>query len=144
MTFLPITWRELRVSSRRKGLFRVRRWTALLAMVVSLVSLAAVMTTRRGGNPGNTLFNILTGYAFGLSLLSGVGLTADSLSEERREGTLGLLFLTNTKEYDLVLGKFISNAVTAFYVLLALLPITALPVLLGGVTGAEFWRRALA
>jgi len=42
------------------------------------------------------------------------------------------------------LGKFLPNLLSAFYILLALLPITALPLLFGGVTGPEFWRRALA
>ena len=142
MIFLPIAWRELRVASRRTSLFRLRWWAVLLAIFVGLISLAVVALSRRGANLGNPLFNILTGYAFGLALLS-AALTADSVSEERREGTLGLLFLTEMKGYDVVVGKFISGAIYASYALLALLPITALPVLLGGVTGAEFWRRAL-
>jgi hypothetical protein len=144
MTFLAIALRELRILSRRKELFRVRWWAVVLAMVVGFFSLAIVATSRSSRNLGNPLFNILTGYAFGISLLSGVGLTADALSLEKREGTLGLLFLTEMNGYDIVLGKLISRGVHAFYALLALLPITAMPLLLGGVTGAEFWRRALA
>ena len=38
----------------------------------------------------------------------------------------------------------IANSLNAFYGLLALMPVMALPLLLGGVTGAEFWRTALA
>jgi ABC-type transport system involved in multi-copper enzyme maturation permease subunit len=144
MAFLPLVQRELRTAARRKTMFRVRWWTALLAIAVGFVSLGFVAVTRARGGIGNPLFNILTGYALGLCLLSGVVLTADSLSEEKREGTLGLLFLTNLKSCDVMLGKFIPSLLIGTYVLLALLPITAIPLLLGGVTGGEFWRVALA
>src|SRR5215831_2821308 len=144
MAFVPIVQRELRAAVRRKGMFRVRWWAALLAIAVGFVSLGFVAATRPRGSVGNPLFSILTGYALGLCLLSGVVLTADSLSEERREGTLGLLFLTNLKGYDVVMGKFIPSFLIGAYVLFALLPITAIPLLLGGVTGGEFWRVALA
>jgi len=144
MAFLPIVQRELRAATRRKAVFRVRWWTALLAIVVGFVSLGLAAVARPWGGSGNPLFNIFTGYALGLCLLSGVVLTADSLSEEKREGTLGLLFLTNLKSYEVVLGKFIPSVLIGTYVLFALLPITAIPLLLGGVTGGEFWRVALA
>ena len=62
----------------------------------------------RSGGAGKALYTTLTGFAFGLCLLAGVLLTADCLSEEKREGTLGLLFLTDLKGYDVVLGKFMA------------------------------------
>src|SRR5207249_6437205 len=144
MSFLPIVERELRAAARRKSTYRIRSWTALLAVVVSFCSLMVLWLARGRGSLGHPLFTYLTGYAFGLCLLAGVFLTADCLSEEKREGTLGLLFLTDLHGYDVVLGKFVAMLVNALYGLLALLPITAFPLLLGGVTGGEFWRRALA
>jgi len=45
-----------------------------------------------------TAFGIV---AFGFTLLCGVFLTSDCLSEEKREGTLGLLFLTDLKGFDI-------------------------------------------
>jgi ABC-type transport system involved in multi-copper enzyme maturation permease subunit len=144
MSFLPIVQRELRAAARRKSTFRIRSWTVILAIIVSFFALAFFLLTRGRGNLGNPLFTYLTRYAFGLCLLAGVFLTADSLSEEKREGTLGLLFLTDLHGYDVVLGKFVAMLVNALYGLLALLPIIAIPLLLGGVTGAEFWRTALA
>ena len=57
---------------------------------------------------------------------------------------MGLLFLTDLKGYDVVLGKFIARSLPALYGLLALLPLIGIPLLLGGVTGSEFWRMALA
>ena len=76
-------------------------------------------------------------------LLSGVWFTADCLSEEKREGTLGLLFLTDLKGYDVVFGKLVATSLNGFYAVLAVVPILALPLLLGGVTGGEFGRMAL-
>src|SRR5947209_6973697 len=144
MTFLPIVERALRAAARRKSTYRIRSWTAVLAILVSFFSLLFLWLARGRGSLGNPLFTYLTGYAFGLCVLAGVFLTADCLSEEKREGTLGLLFLTDLHGYDIVLGKFVAMLVNALYGLLALLPITAIPLLLGGVTGVEFWRTALA
>jgi ABC-type transport system involved in multi-copper enzyme maturation permease subunit len=143
MTFLPLVGREMRAVARHRGILRVRWWAALLAISVAVVLLAALAATSSGSRLSKPFFSILTGYAFGLSLLTGI-LTADSLSSERREGTLGLLFLTELKGYDVVLGKFIPSLLNSFYILLALLPITALPLLFGGITITEFWRRAMA
>src|SRR6267143_6346346 len=81
--------------------------------------------------------------AFGFALATGVFLTGDCLSEEKREGTLGLLFLTDLRGYDVVLGKLISHSVQAFYGLLAAFPVLALTLLAGGVSGGEFWRMML-
>src|SRR5438094_2612698 len=99
---------------------------------------------RGRGSLGHPLFTYLTGYAFGLCLFPGVFLTADCLSEEKREGTLGLLFLTDLKGYDVVLGKLMATSLNAFYGLLAIFPLLALPLLLGGVSLWEFCRVMLA
>jgi ABC-type transport system involved in multi-copper enzyme maturation permease subunit len=86
---------------------------------------------------------MLTGSAALYCLFSGVWSTADCLSEEKREGTLGLLFLTDLKGYDVVFGKLVATSLNGFYALLAVVPILALPLLLGGITGGEFARMAL-
>ena len=144
MSFLPIVERELRAGSRRKSTYRLRWWTALIAIGACFCWLIIVWILSARGNLGKALFSILTGYIFGLCALAGIFLTADCLSEEKREGTLGLLFLTDLKGYDVVLGKFVARSLNAFYALLALFPLTGLPLLVGGVTGAEFWRMMLA
>jgi ABC-type transport system involved in cytochrome c biogenesis permease component len=144
MTLLPIVARELRTASRRKSTYRLRSWTAAGAML----SLSSVVFVGAFGGPpgqlGKPLFSFITSLTFGLCLLAGVFLSADCLSREKREGTLGLLFLTDLKGCDVVLGKFTASSLHAFYCLFALLPVLGLPLLLGGVTGGEFWRTALA
>src|ERR1041385_309256 len=107
MTFLPIVQRELRVASRRKSTYRIRSWTAVAAMGVTFLSLLFFLVTGRArAEIGNVLFANLTACAFGLCLLAGVFLTADAISEEKLEGTLGLLFLAEVNGYDIALGQF--------------------------------------
>src|SRR6476659_3041882 len=93
---------------------------------------------------GIVLFHTVAVVTFFYSVLAGLLRTSDCISEEKREGTLGLLFLTDLKGYDIVLGKFISRSLNAFYGLLALLPVAAISLILGGLTGSEFWRTVLA
>src|SRR5438034_6421501 len=142
MTFLPIVDRELRVTARRRSIYRVRLAVALTAMV-----LAGIILVVNLGAPqhqqGRYVFEGLSVLSIIYCLFSGRISTADCLSEEKREGTLGLLFLTDLKGYDVVLGKLAATSVSAFYGLLALLPVLAVRLLLGGVTNAEFWRVAL-
>ena len=144
MTFLPLVQRELLAAARRKSTFRLRSWTAVIALAMTLFLFVFIGLTPGRSNPGGPLFTVVTHYVFCICLLAGPFLTADSLSQEKREGTLGLLFLTDLKGYDVVLGKFIAAFLNAFYALLALLPIVAMPLLLGGVTNGEFWRMSLA
>src|SRR4051794_36582652 len=145
MVLLPIVERELRVASRRKSTHRIRLWTTLAGVAVSFLFLMVQRVAGRSiPNLGQVLYGVLTYYAFGLALLAGVFLAADCVSEEKREGTLGLLFLTDLKGYDVVMGKLMAVGLSALYGLVAVLPVTGLPLLLGGVTGGEYWRVSLA
>jgi ABC-type transport system involved in multi-copper enzyme maturation permease subunit len=142
MTFLPIVARELRIAARRPSTFWVRSGAALAILIIG-----TWFFLMNQGQPTQVialgLFSILTGSAVLYCLLSGVWFTADCLSEEKREGTLGLLFLTDLKGYDVVFGKLAATSLNGFYAVLATVPILALPLLLGGVTGGEFGRMAL-
>ena len=118
MTFLPIVDRELRVAARRKSTHRIRLWTTFggaLVNVIFLLFMRVFGSVFGGpGNWGGILFGLLAWYTFGMCLLAGVFLAADVLSEEKREGTLGLLFLTDLKGYDVVLGKFVGIGLAAW------------------------------
>src|SRR5262249_40853198 len=76
-------------------------------------------------------------------LAAGRRSTADCLSEEKREGTLGLLFLTSLKGHDVILGKLAATSLNSFFCLLAIFPVLAVPLLMGGITNGEFWRMVL-
>jgi len=142
MTFLPIVERELRVRARQKFTHRFRVGSALVAMLLVMY----LLVTGSLSSPrsiGKMIFQTLAWLSFAYCLLEGVRTTADCLSEEKRAGTLGLLFLTDLKGYDVVLGKLIASSLNSFYALLAIFPPLAIPILIGGVTGAEFWRLVL-
>jgi ABC-type transport system involved in multi-copper enzyme maturation permease subunit len=141
---LPIVDRELRVAARRKTTF----WTRVVAAVLAIsifAGMQAMGALPRSffANSGPALFGTMKWLSFLFACLAGVFLTSDCLSEEKREGTLGLLFLTDLRGYDVVLGKFISNSLQASYGLLAAFPVIALCLMMGGVSGAEFWRMVL-
>jgi ABC-type Na+ efflux pump permease subunit len=142
MTILPIVSRELRVASRRAGTYWLRTLAALAVIVVG-TWFFLMMRTEQSQEIAMVLFGILTGSAVLFCLLSGVRSTADSLSEEKREGTLGLLFLTDLRGYDVVLGKLVASSLNAFYGILAIVPVLGIPLLMGGVTLGEFGRMSL-
>lgn len=142
MTFLPIVERELRVASRRRGTYWLRLLVAFaLVLIAAFIFLAAKSEPQH--QIGRMIFYTLTGGLMLYCLLAGARSTADCLSEEKRDGTLGLLFLTDLRGYDVVIGKLTANSLAVFYCVLAVLPVLAIPLLLGGVTGAEFGRIAL-
>lgn len=114
-----------------------------MAVIVTGTWLFLMMQDQPQGTLAMTLFCILTGSAVIYAMFSGVRATADCLSEEKREGTLGLLFLTDLRGYDVVFGKLAANSLNAFYAVVAAMPMLAIPLLLGGITPAEFGRMAL-
>jgi len=70
-------------------------------------------------------------------------LTADCLSREKREGTLGLLFLTPLSAQEVVVGKAFVHALRAFTLILAATPVLMVPVLLGGIGWLDAARMLL-
>jgi ABC-type Na+ efflux pump permease subunit len=142
MIFLPIVTRELRVASRRRSTYWLR--TGATVVVLFLGSwLFLLMQDQPPREVGAYLFGTLTASAVLYALFSGVLSTSDCLSEEKRDGTLGLLFLTDLRGYDVVLGKLVANSVNAFYSVVAVLPVLAIPLLMGGLTPGEFGRMSL-
>lgn len=142
MTLLPIVSRELRVASRRRGTYWTRFSAGLLAIVLG--AWAWAMFLRRPANEtGLAVFIALSIVAYIYSLIVGAVATADCLSEEKREGTLGLLFLTDLKAYDIVLGKLAATSLGTIYGMLSIFPVMGVPLLLGGVAPAELGRVVL-
>ncbi|HTL16191.1 MAG TPA: ABC transporter permease subunit [Patescibacteria group bacterium] len=147
MTFLPIVGRELRVASRKRSTFWVRVVAALVALVIGSGFLILTHVGPFGIGPaalGKGLFGTLTWLSLAAALSAGLFFTSDCLSQEKREGTIGFLFLTDLRGYDVVLGKLLATSLRGLYALLAVFPILAITLLMGGVTGAHFWKTALA
>jgi ABC-type transport system involved in multi-copper enzyme maturation permease subunit len=138
MTFLPIVERELRVAARRRFTWGSRMAAAAFALLIFGLMLGLSRISGGLAAVGQEGFMVLSRLAFVFACAAGVFLTSDAISEEKREGTLGLLFLTDLRGYDVVLGKWFSHTLRAFYAVLAAFPILALTLLAGGVTGREF------
>ncbi len=144
MTFLPIVDRELRVAARLTSTYRNRTIAAGAVTAVGVMMLLFGSLSNSPAQVGGTMFRLLAHLALVYCLLEGIRKTADCLSEEKRDGTLGLLFLTDLKGYDVILGKLAATSLSSMYGLFSILPVLALPLLMGGVTPGEFWRVVLA
>jgi len=139
MRFLPVVERELRSASRKWGTYLVRSWVALTVIGIS----TWIVLMNKDEPPrevAQILYYAITGGALLYCTLIGVRATADCISEEKREGTLGLLFLTDLKGYDVVLGKLVANSLNGFYGLAAVFPVVAVVLMMGGITVAQIAR----
>jgi ABC-type transport system involved in multi-copper enzyme maturation permease subunit len=144
MMLLPIAERELRVATRKSVTYWSRVLAGLIAASLVVWMLGTLGTLVSPDLLGARMFKLLSRVAFFCCLLPGVVLTADCISHERREGTLGLLFLTDLRGHDVVIGKLIATSLRAFYGLIAVFPFLAISFCIGGVTFGEFWRVILA
>ncbi|MGA2748947.1 MAG: ABC transporter permease subunit [Verrucomicrobiota bacterium] len=144
MTLLPIADRELRVAARAKA---THRWRISFAVgAVGIAAALGLISLASGGllvsQLGVYTFGALKWIGFVFACAAGTFLTADCLSEEKREGTMGLLFLTDLRGHDVVLGKLLATSLRSFYGLLAVFPVMAFSFILGGVAADDF-RHAL-
>ncbi|MGV3772522.1 MAG: hypothetical protein ACO1QB_06435 [Verrucomicrobiales bacterium] len=76
--------------------------------------------------------------------VAGVHTTCDCISWEKREGTLGLLYLSNMSAFEIILGKLTTATLQTFYGLMVCFPLLALPILMGGVGLMDCVRSVLA
>ena len=105
MAFLPIAERELRVAARQPRTWWRRVMTTMVGLVLFVFMLMILGQFRGLTFFGRELFTLLSWVGMIYALLSGPLTTADCLSSERREGTLGLLFLTDLHSYDVEIGR---------------------------------------
>jgi ABC-type transport system involved in cytochrome c biogenesis permease component len=139
--FLPVVGRELREASRQKGTY----WNRVVAVSAALVIFFLFWLGLRRQPVhilGQAMFFSLSALAGVMCALAGSGV-ADSISKEKREGTLGLLFLTNLRGYDVVTGKIAAGSLGTIYRVIAILPVMAIGFLLGGVEMEMYLRVVL-
>jgi hypothetical protein len=140
MNALPVIVRELRAEARNPATFNTRLTGAAI-----LLGLLAFLwaTTPSGPALGTVLFG---GLHSALSLaiwLLVPWLSADCISRERRENTLGLLFLTPLSPFDIVVAKGLVHGWRALMLWLAVLPVLAVPLLMGGASGVAVFTSVL-
>ncbi len=144
MNPFPIVHRELLVLSRRRWFYWLRTGVGLAMVFVGVLVFAVTWNVAPNRNLGTPLFYTVILMSYFICALLGPVLLADSVAEEKNAGTLGLLFLTNTRSHDIIGGKFAAFALPALHCLLAAVPIMATAFFLGGVTGGEFLRATAA
>jgi ABC-type Na+ efflux pump permease subunit len=140
MTFQlpPIIERELRLASRRPGNYWGRAGSAAIALVFGFGIIVGNNAVGRSPIVGQGAFAAVGVVGGILLFISVLQLSAEAFVKEKREDTLGLLFLTPLKPLELVLGKLLSTSLPAFYRFVAVVPIMGLPLMMGGVSLADF------
>ena len=133
MTAVPVITRELKAESRRPWNY----WARLAAGAAVTGSFAWTLLPASGlAVTGLSLFNGANILAALLIWSVAPLLTADCLSRERREGTLGLLFLTPLTAGGIVIGKSVVHALRAASLVVAAIPAISMSLLFGGVSGS--------
>ena len=126
----PIIIRELRIGSRRWTSY----WLRLLAAAAVVASIFFWFEATRFNflQAGGVLFGHMHRTMLVAIWILVPLMMCDCLSRERREGTLGLLFLTDLRAWDIVCAKAFVHVLHALTLWAAVLPIIAVPLLLGG------------
>ncbi len=130
--------RELREGARRPINHRLRFWSVAVGTVLLWILIAG--SERPAPQLGGWLFASLHTMLLGLIFVIVPGLTADCIAREKREGTLGLLFLTPLSAGGIVAGKALAQGLRAITLWLAALPLLTIPFMTGGIT----WFDALS
>jgi ABC-type transport system involved in multi-copper enzyme maturation permease subunit len=132
MVRLALIERELRVALRKLHPVKTRLRTAALASATAAFLFLVgewVHSNRVGGVLAPAL--CLAGV---ILILRTPALTAGIFANERRDQTLGLLFISGLSASEVFLSKLLSSALIAFTDLLAIYPLMALPFLVGGIS----------
>ncbi len=148
MTLPPIVERELRGVARGRAFAWGRGALALFGglKVYDLLNRFELVSVTRApwltlapAAPvvtGAMMLQSLAGLLFFAALLMSL-LGADSIARERREGTLGLLFLTRLAPAQIVYQKMLACGLRALLLMLGAVPALMVPVLVGGVSGRQ-------
>ena len=132
----PVILRELRAGSRRWTTY----WLRLLGAGVVVLAIGYWLSQPQSffaRQPGREVFLQIHRIILLAIWIVVPLMTADCLSREKREGTLGLLFLTNLSAREIVFAKATAAGLVGLTLWLAVVPIMTVPLLLGGLPAWE-------
>ena len=130
----PVVQREMRETARRP----LNYWLRVLGASVGVVIFWVVGLAREPDSfIGNQLFTNIHRLVLFLICAIVPALTSDCIARERRDGTLGLLFMTPLTASAIVLGKILAQMLRAVTLWLAVLPFLTIPFIYGGITWAD-------
>lgn len=145
MNFRPVIERELRVAARQRSTYLNRIAPGLLfTLITGFFLFVAASEWMPLTQQGQILFTILNTGLFCLIWLTVPLSTADCLSREKREDTLGLLLLTPLRPLELVISKMFGGLWQSAMLVVAIVPLLAIPMLMGGVTLLDLARAVLS
>ncbi len=130
---LALFIRSVRDDLRSKSLMWAR--VALAAMV--LFKMFTVRAFTFYGSPGLLFFSSVVYYNALFIGLAGLSYFASAITEEKEEGTLGLLRMTDLNPLSILLGKSTSRFLGGLLLLLVQFPFALLAVTLGGLTWGQ-------
>jgi ABC-type Na+ efflux pump permease subunit len=133
----PVVQRELREGARRPFNYwlRVGAGAAGVLLVVYVTEFQAANVPE--SLMGLFLFPRLHFFLMGLICLMVPCMTADCIAREKREGTLGLLFLTPLTPGGIVAGKGLAQGLRALTLWVSVAPVLTIPFVMGGVQWAS-------
>jgi ABC-type transport system involved in multi-copper enzyme maturation permease subunit len=132
----PLVSREMLSQARGKTGYSLR------AIVVVILVAPIVFCGLENGfryMQGRELFGILSSFAFYCLFLLAPILSAGCITSERENETLGLLFLSPIRAFEILTSKFVSNFLRLLALTIAGLPVIASTLVMGGVT----WQQML-
>lgn len=131
---LTLLTRALREDATRRRAHAFR-----LAGVVLILVFLIVSHVLSGGvsAPGRRFFELISWLNLALIVLAGASYFATAITEEKEQGTLGLLQLAGVSSLGLLLGKSTSRLISVLLVFFGQLPFALLAITLGGVTARQ-------
>lgn len=136
--------RELRVAARKPLTYWGRAGAGASAVLIICFVMLAQLADAPLPLLGQFTFRVLGAMTALTVLVSVLQFSSEAFAREKREDTLGLLFLTPLRPVDMVLGKLAATSLSSFYRFLAIVPVLAVPFLAGGVSLNDFLLLLLA
>ena len=133
---LALFLRSLRLHLRARSTVLARG--ALVGIILILLFLAHASATSVGA-PGLGFFSAVMMLNLWFLTLAAVSYFASAITEEKEEGTLGLLQMTDLDPLAILLGKSTTRLCGALLLLAAQLPFTLLAVALGGISARQIF-----
>ena len=131
---LTLLTRALKADAKLRRSHAFRIGSTLLILLFLIVAHA---TSGGVGAPGLRFFTLISWLNLALITLAGTSFFATAITEEKEEGTLGLLQLAGISTMGLLLGMSTARLIAALLVFLVQLPFALLAVSLGGVTARQ-------
>jgi len=136
MRISAIVNKELGEADRSAWLYLLRAgYVVLIGAIIWLVA-----TVGRTADPailGRRIFTVLLRAQVVLGVVLCTVMVPDSLSAERRSGSLSLLVMSSLRPWHIICGKLVSGLLIAAEIVMATMPMVALTTLLGGVSRSD-------